>query len=336
MSGENMTEQEYIKQAPTATIFDGLIKAKSVLNSHNNIMVSVSGGADSDNMIDIVEHLRPRDDKHRVTYVWFDTGVEMDATKRHLVYLENKYGITILRERGETQVAGAVRNVGYPFYSKKFSEYIGRLQKHNFQWEDEPFDVLLKKYPNCKAALRWWCNNWKDEPHKPLQSEIASAKYLKEFMIENPPTFSISNRCCNESKKKVGDATYKKYNFDIQLIGIRKAEGGARSTSIKSCMADGKHGKQYYPLFWWKAEDKTAFENTYDITHSDAYTVYGCKRTGCAGCPFAGRYSKELAMLHQYEPKLANAVEHIFAPAYEYANKYQEYKNMRKATDKRS
>lgn len=331
-----MTEQEYIKQAPTATIFDGLIKAKSVLNSHNNIMVSVSGGADSDNMIDIVEHLRPRDDKHRVTYVWFDTGVEMDATKRHLVYLENKYGITILRERGETQVAGAVRNVGYPFYSKKFSEYIGRLQKHNFQWEDEPFDVLLKKYPNCKAALRWWCNNWKDEPHKPLQSEIASAKYLKEFMIENPPTFSISNRCCNESKKKVGDATYKKYNFDIQLIGIRKAEGGARSTSIKSCMADGKHGKQYYPLFWWKAEDKTAFENTYDITHSDAYTVYGCKRTGCAGCPFAGRYSKELAMLHQYEPKLANAVEHIFAPAYEYVNKYQEYKNMRKATDKRS
>lgn len=336
MSGENMTEQEYIKQAPTATIFDGLIKAKSVLNSHNNIMVSVSGGADSDNMIDIVEHLRPRDDKHRVTYVWFDTGVEMDTTKRHLVYLENKYGITILRERGETQVAGAVRNVGYPFYSKKFSEYIGRLQKHNFQWEDEPFDVLLKKYPNCKAALRWWCNNWKDEPHKPLQSEIASAKYLKEFMIENPPTFSISNRCCNESKKKVGDATYKKYNFDIQLIGIRKAEGGARSTSIKSCMADGRHGKQYYPLFWWKAEDKTAFENTYDITHSDAYTVYGCKRTGCAGCPFAGRYSKELAMLHQYEPKLANAVEHIFAPAYEYANKYQEYKNMRKATDKRS
>lgn len=260
----------------------------------------------------------------------------MDATKRHLTYLENKYGITILRERWKMQVAGAVRNVGYPFYSKQFAEYIGRLQKHNFQWEDEPFDVLCAKYPNCKAALRWWCNAWKDEPHKPLQTEIASARFLKEFMIENPPTFKISSRCCNESKKKVGDATYKKYNFDIQLIGIRKAEGGARSTGIKSCMADGKHGKQYYPLFWWRAEDKTAFENTYDITHSDAYTVYGCKRTGCAGCPFAGRHNKELAMLHQYEPKLANAVEHIFAPAYEYANKYQEYKNMRKAMNKGS
>ena len=121
-----MTEQEYIKQAPTATIFDGLIKAKSVLNSHNNIMVSISGGADSDNMIDIVEHLRPRDDKHHVTYVWFDTGVEMDATKRHLSFLEEKYDIKIHRERGKMQVAGAVRNVGYPFYSKQFAEYIGQ------------------------------------------------------------------------------------------------------------------------------------------------------------------------------------------------------------------
>lgn len=329
-----MTEQEYIKQAPTATIFDGLIKAKSVLNSHNNIMVSISGGADSDNMIDIVEHLRPRDDKHHVTYVWFDTGVEMDATKRHLSFLEEKYDIKIHRERGKMQVAGAVRNVGYPFYSKQFAEYIGRLQKHNFQWEDEPFDVLCAKYPNCKAALRWWCNAWKDEPHKPLQTEIASARFLKEFMIENPPTFKISSRCCNESKKKVGDSVRKKYGGDIQLVGIRKAEGGVRSTSVKSCMTDGAHGKQYYPLFWWKAEDKSAFEATYNIIHSDAYTVYGCKRTGCAGCPFAGRHNKELAILHQYEPKLANAVEHIFAPAYEYANKYQEYKNMRKAMNK--
>ena len=101
-------------------------------------------------------------------------------------------------------------------------------------------------------------------------------------------------------------------------------------------MTDGAHGKQYYPLFWWKAEDKSAFEATYNIIHSDAYTVYGCKRTGCAGCPFAGRHNKELAILHQYEPKLANAVEHIFAPAYEYANKYQEYKNMRKAMNKGS
>lgn len=223
---------EYISRAPTLTIYDGLVKASSVLNKYKNVLVSVSGGADSDNMIDIVEHLAPKDSSHKVTYVWFDTGVEMNATKRHLTFLEDKYGIAIQRERGKTQVAGAVRTVGYPFYSKQFAEYIGRLQKHNFQWEDEPFDVLYAKYPNCKAALRWWCNAWKDEPHKPLQTEIASARFLKEFMIENPPTFKISSRCCNESKKKVGDSVRKKYGGDIQLVGIRKAEGGG---SIDRC-----------------------------------------------------------------------------------------------------
>ena len=133
-----------------------------------------------------------------MTYVWFDTGVEMDATKRHLSFLEEKYDIKIHRERGKMQVAGAVRNVGYPFYSKQFAEYIARLQKHNFQWEDETFDVLVKKYPNCKSALKWWCSCQIDKPHRPFQSEIASARFLKEFMIENPPTFKISSRCCND------------------------------------------------------------------------------------------------------------------------------------------
>lgn len=144
---------EYISRAPTLTIYDGLVKASSVLNKYKNVLVSVSGGADSDNMIDIVEHLAPKDSSHKVTYVWFDTGVEMNATKRHLTFLEDKYGIAIQRECGKTQVAGAVRTVGYPFYSKQFAEYIGRLQKHDFQWEDEPFDVLCAKYPNCKAQV---------------------------------------------------------------------------------------------------------------------------------------------------------------------------------------
>ena len=322
-----MTPDEYINRAPTLTIYDGLVKAKSVLESHHNILVSVSGGADSDDMIDIVERLRPRDSLHTVNYVWFDTGLEMNATKRHLDELKQMYGIPeIKQERGEMQVAEAVHKVGYPFRSKQFSEYIYRLQKHNFQWEDEPFDVLLKKYPNCKSALKWWCSCQVDEPHKPYQSEIASARLLKEFMIQNPPTFPISQKCCVFSKKRPGYMAYKKYKPDIQIIGIRKAEGGTRSTSITSCIANGKHGKHYYPLFWWDASDKAAFERAYKITHSDAYTVYGCRRTGCAGCPFAGHFEDEIATLQMYEPNLAKAVEHIFAPAYEYSRAYKEFK----------
>ena len=212
-------------RAPTFAVYDGFCKTKSVMDQHSRILVSVSGGSDSDDMVDVVEHLKPGSGCE-VDYVWFNTGIEMDATKAHIRYLKGRYGIEIHEESGKKKVAAAVRSVGYPFYSKQFSEYIERLQKHNFKWEDKPFDALYAEYPQCKAALRWWCNSWKDEPHRPLQTEIASAAHLKEFMVLNPPTFSISKKCCDLAKKSAGDLARKKYAAGIQFIGVRKAEGG--------------------------------------------------------------------------------------------------------------
>ena len=66
--GQLITPEDYITRAPTLTIYDGLVKAQSVLAAHYNVLVSVSGGADSDCMIDIVENLRPHDNAHTVTY----------------------------------------------------------------------------------------------------------------------------------------------------------------------------------------------------------------------------------------------------------------------------
>lgn len=283
-----MNREDYIAKAPTFTIYDGFCKTKSVLENHSRIIVSVSGGSDSDDMVDIAEHLKP-DDGCELIYVWFDTGIEMAATKRHLKYLQERYGIEIHTESGHKKVAAAVRSDGYPFMNKVVSEYIDRLQTHDFQWEDKPFDVLCQEYPNCKAALRWWCNNWKSEPHKPLQTEIASRGRLKEFMILNPPTFRISKRCCDLAKKSAGDLARAKFGVGIQFIGVRKAEGGPRSTVYKSCMADGKHGLQHFPLFWWSNDDKRAFERTYDIRHSDAYTIWITLSAVCQ--PFTSPFS---------------------------------------------
>lgn len=218
-----MTADEYIQAAPTLVLYDSLTKTRSVLEQYQNVLVSVSGGADSDDMVDVVEHLKT--ERQRITYVWFDTGIEMAATKRHLADLQEKYKIEIKHEKGAMPVAGAVKSVGYPFYSKNFSESIYRLQRHGFEWEDEPFDVLLKKYPNCRAALRWWCNNYKDGPHRPLQTEIGSARGMKEFMVKNPPNFLISKRCCDEAKKKpltwLGESIRQTYS--LRACGVQKA-----------------------------------------------------------------------------------------------------------------
>ena len=92
-----MEIDEILKRAGTdnPTIFDGFVKANSVINhpAYSTIICSISGGSDSDIVLDIC-HKLDRDKK--IIYVWFDTGLEYQATKEHLKYLEYKYGIEII------------------------------------------------------------------------------------------------------------------------------------------------------------------------------------------------------------------------------------------------
>ena len=112
-------------------MFDACEKAIVVLGDDRarEVCVSVSGGADSDIIVDMVSKIRPDS-----RYVWFNTGMEYKATKEHLEYIENRYGIKIERIRAKFPVPLAVRKFGYPFLSKDISEHISRLQIHNFDW----------------------------------------------------------------------------------------------------------------------------------------------------------------------------------------------------------
>lgn len=184
------TIEELLQGCPVNSIIgDNLIRAWSKINSSKYlyILCSISGGSDSDDMLDIVYRC---DKSNKVKYVWFDTGLEYSATKEHLEYLENKYDITIDSYKAIKPIPLSCKRYGQPFLSKQVSEFIQRLQKHNFQWEDEDFDTLYKKYPKCKSALEWWCGI----KGNGSQFNITHNKWLKEFMIENPPTFKISNK----------------------------------------------------------------------------------------------------------------------------------------------
>ena len=73
-----------------------MLKRIALSQSLNVPLALSAGGGDSDIMLDIVSKV---DTEHKVIYVWFDTGVEYQATKNHLDYLEEKYGIHIQREK---------------------------------------------------------------------------------------------------------------------------------------------------------------------------------------------------------------------------------------------
>lgn len=298
------------------TVHNSLIKANSVLQGYNSIICAVSGGADSDIVIDLLQHL-PFD----VHYAYYDTGLEYQATKDHIKELESKYNITIETLRPEKPIPTACKEYGLPFLSKRVSNQIERLQRHNFTWTDEPFEVLYKRYPHSKAALRWWCNKWGENSNL----NITYNKGLKEFLIANPPTFKISDKCCTYAKKKVGKDCYKKYNADLEIVGLRKAEGGQRKLMV-TCFEEEHDKTQFRPIFWYKQRDKEYYEIAFNIEHSKCYTEYGLKRTGCAGCPFGRDFENELEIIKKYEPKLYKACINIFGKSYEYTRKYNEFK----------
>ena len=309
-------------------MFDACEKAIVVLEDDRarEVSVSVSGGADSDLIVDMVMKIRPD-----AKFVWFNTGLEYEATKRHLGYLENRYGIKIERVRANYPVPLAVRKFGYPFLAKYVSQCISRLQRHNFDWSGRSFEELYKEYPKCKSALQWWCNRFGENS----RYNINTWKYLREFMIENPPTFPISDGCCKGAKKDTAHDFERNTEIDLWVLGIRKAEGGVRA-GASSCFS-GEYGDGiplFRPIFWLKDSDKEEYERIFDIRHSECYWGYGLKRTGCVGCPFGRNWEHELEVAKQYEPKLYKACTNVFAPSYEYTRAYWKFRKHKEAEAK--
>lgn len=310
------------------TISNALQKAYAICLGYKKIMVSVSGGSDSDVMLDLLLQVVP---KEKLTFVFFDTGIEYAATKNHLCELEEKYGIEIQRERAEMPVPLGCKTYGLPFISKFVSEMIERLQNHGFDFAGDgakSYDELMAKYPKCRGAITWWTNNRDTGGRGRSKFNINSVSGLKEFMMTYPPTFKISPKCCNGAKKRPSHDYEKSHDFDLKCVGLRKAEGGVRSLKIKSCYEykPREAVQRFRPIWHFDDKTKAHYIKAYGVKLSECYTKYGMKRTGCVGCPFNSGFEGELEAVRENEPALYKAAISIFGESYEYTRKYREFK----------
>ncbi len=295
-------------------------KLKQVMGKHEIIRVAYSGGSDSDTVMHLL-----RKNGYTVKGVLYDTGIEYQATKDHVEWMRSEgYDIDVVR--AVRPVPTSNKQYGHPFVSKRVSDYLYRLQKHNFDFQNDgplDFDTLYKKYPRSKVALRWWCNDWGEGS----RFNIMYNKGLKEFLIEYGLPFKVSDKCCEGAKKLPIKNYSKEHDVDLMILGIRKSEGGSRAGAYKACYLPKKTYtySMYMPLFFWNNEMKEWYDTEFNVKHSDCYTVYGLKRTGCAACPFGLNFTDEMDLLETYEPKLAKGIMNIFSPTYEWTLKYREF-----------
>lgn len=309
----------------SARVLNTISKFGVYLDRFNSICVSVSGGSDSDILVHII-CTSFRQYLYKIHFVFADTGIEYQATKDHLKYLEEKYNISIDVVKG-IPIPAVVLKYGSPFWSKKLSDTFHRLQKHKFNWSNEDFNVLYSKYPNNKASLRTWCNLWGEGS----RFNIDYIKFLKQFMVETPPKFNISSVCCDKSKKEPLIKYQKKCKCDLVITGERKSEGGARASAYSSCFVVSHGLAKFMPLYYWSDETKYDFCRQQNIIHSDCYTVYGLSRTGCVGCPFARHLWYELKVMKEFEPKLYKFCWNVFGESYNYRLLFEQYRSEKNA-----
>ena len=122
--GEEYRSRVYTDRPPYAD-FDAPEKFNAIqsiiakrLIEHPNAICSYSGGSDSDIMIDLIERTRRAFELPPIKYVFFNTGLEMKATKDHVKATAEKYGVDIETVRPKISIVQASRKYGIPFVSK--------------------------------------------------------------------------------------------------------------------------------------------------------------------------------------------------------------------------
>lgn len=325
----------------------GIIATRLI--QHPNAICSYSGGADSDIMIDLIEDTRRVCNLPPVKYVFFNTGLEMKATKDHVKATAEKYGVEIMEVRPKISIVQAARKYGIPFVSKIMSGGLSEWQKKGLplsiadeyeQAEDKQAKrlELKERYPGCEMLINFLCCcNAAGEPRPNIQLVINSSKYMRDFIGVCPPDFQISAKCCDYCKKQPAHNVQKDY--EMIITGERRDEGGLRSVPRKAeatqngntmCFSETSSGQyRLRPLYYVSDNDKAWYKEKYNIRYSDAYEVYGLTRTGCCGCPISYKAIEDLEKIKPYEPNVVKAAWNIFGKSYEYRVKYNEYKKQR-------
>lgn len=274
------------------------------------VYVSFSGGKDSTVLADLAARVCKVNGYKLI--LWFsDTGLEFPEVRDHVKHfgewLKEKYDIeveTVIdypkdRKTGKRiTFKDVILTKGYPIVSKEVSLKIEETRNKPNGYASQSFDINsehIKKY-----GIRFCLVKWK-------------------FLLDAP--FKISNKCCNEMKKKPSKRFEKERDLK-PIIGTMACESQARKTAWKIHGCNSFDGKRQtsQPLSFWTEQDILEYLVRFDIPYASVYGdilqdnkgkyyTTGCSRTGCVFCGYGCHLEKEpnrFQRLKQTHPKLWN------------------------------
>lgn len=277
---------------------DRLTKIQSVINKYgeDNFYISFSGGKDSCVLSALIDMALP---ENKIPRVYANTGIELNKITEFVSGLTEKDDRFIII-KPKQNIKDMLERVGYPFKSKYHSHFLEVYQKYNTldgrtglqHYLGVADDKQWSKQYCCPEALKYqFTPNWQN-------------------------SFKISNKCCNELKKKPMKEYSKTHNRPININGIMRDEGGQREHA--NCLAfHGNKLTAFQPLSPLTKEWEDWFIKTYNVELCELYNEpYNFVRTGCKGCPFALDLQKELDTLDKHFPNERKQCELIWKPVY--------------------
>lgn len=229
----------------------------------DNVYVSTSGGKDSACVSKLCKQQYPQ-----IKHIMFNTRLEYQAT----INLAKKQGAKIIPST--TSWIEFCEKEGYPVGSKQVSKRIHDVRSGAIS-----------------CAITLFSKNYG-----------LSDKWL-HFLSREFVDFPISQKCCNEFKKRPSHKTGLN-----PILGTRVQESSMRTSAWKKSgcnnySLDYKRGVSH-PISLWIDTDVEQYVNDEQVELSEIYTQYQQKRTGCVNCPYGAHCNDDsrFDLLKRIEP----------------------------------
>ncbi len=270
-------------------LFDRLqvIKDTIIKYGEENFYLSFSGGKDSTLLSWLIDEALPG---NKIPRVFINTGIEylmiVDFVKE-LAAKDDRFVIV----QPSKPIKKILEEYGYPFKSKEHSTKLHEWQQGNRDTKS------IKKYI---SGAPFQC------------PDMLLYQFSDNFDLK------VSQFCCHKLKKEPAKKWAKENKKSITITGMRREEGGQRTTL--GCILTDKNGKvvKFHPLAVVSDEWEDWLIEKEKIELCPLYRhPYNFKRTGCAGCPFNLHLQEQLETMSMFLPAERRRCEIIWKKVYD-------------------